>query len=102
MLEATEPGASLEFRFNGKGVGIFVAAGPDAGTIEYSIDGGEARTLDLFTRWSSSLHLPWAYILEAKLGNRPQPHVLSLRTTGIKNPGSSGHAVRIAHFLVNR
>lgn len=102
MLAATEPGAELNFPFNGRGVGLFVAAGPDSGTIEYSIDDGEVKTLDLFTRWSPGLHLPWAYLLESELEHRPEGHMLNLKTARIKNPDSSGHAVRIAHFLVNQ
>ena len=101
MLEASGPGAEMAFRFYGKGVGIFVAAGPDAGSIEYSIDGGEARTLDLFTRWSSGLHLPWAYMLAAELTDQAEEHCLTVKIAAEKNPDSTGHAVRIAHFLVN-
>jgi sialidase-1 len=101
VLEATEPGAELDFHFHGKGAGIFVAAGPDAGSIEYSVDGGKVKSLDLFTRWSPGLHLPWAYLLESELQPGPQGHTLNIKTSGTRNTESSGHAVRIAHFLVN-
>jgi sialidase-1 len=100
MLVGTEPGDSLSFSFEGRAVGAWVAAGPDAGTIEYRIDGGPWRSQDLFTRWSGGLHLPWIYVLEAELDG--EAHELELRIATTKNPRSKGHACRIAHFVVNR
>ena len=38
----------------------FITAGPDAGRIECSINGGDYRTINTFTHWSAALHLPWA------------------------------------------
>lgn len=99
MLVATEPGATLRLRFEGTAVGIFVAAGPDAGTVEYSVDGGPLRRRDLLTHWSGGQHLPWANVLAADLDEGS--HELLLRPVRQKNPASTGHAVRIAHFLVN-
>ena len=43
--------------------GIAIVSGPDAGIIEYRIDNGKTKTLNLLTKWSSSLHLPWYLIL---------------------------------------
>jgi len=99
VLEADQPGAMLKLRFTGSAVGLFVAAGPDAGTVEYSIDKAPYGELKLFTRWSSRLHLPWAYILAAELG--PGVHELRLRISERKHGQSQGHACRIVHFLVN-
>ena len=99
MLVATQPGAELAFPFEGIGVGLFVAAGPDAGMIEYQIDDRPMKTLDLFTQWSSQLHLPWAYVLDAELA--PGRHTLRIKTLDAKNPKSTGHAVRVRYFLVN-
>ncbi len=99
MLVADAPGAELRFTFTGRAVGVFVAAGPDAGIIEYQIDGGPVHTRDTFTEWSAGLHLPWAHVLEGEL--EPRPHELTLRTSANKNDASSGNAIRIAHFLVN-
>ena len=76
---ATEPGASFRFLFNGVAVGLWVAAGPDAGVIEFSVDGGPYQRQDLFTRWSGRLHLPWAYILADAL--QPGDHVLDVRVS---------------------
>ncbi len=99
MLISETPGAELSFSFEGKAVGIAVAAGPDAGMIEYSIDGGPHRKLDLYTKWSKSLHLPWYYVLNAELSD--EKHQISMRISADKNPDSKGHACRIKNFFVN-
>jgi len=97
MLVAEAPGAFLELAFSGAGVGLLIASGPDAGTVEYRIDGGSWRTLDLHTRWSSRLHLPWAQLLAEDLAHGD--HSLELRVSEHSNPQSKGHAVRIVSFL---
>ncbi len=99
VLKADQPGATLKFKFEGTAVGVFVTCGPDVGIIEYSVDQSPFRQLDQFTQWSSHLHLPWAYILDAELN--PGVHEMTLRTTDKKNPKSRGYACRIVHFLVN-
>lgn len=99
VLVAEQAGASLSLDFTGRGIGIFAIAGPDTGVVEFSIDGGPPSTRDLFSPWSGGLHLPWAQMLDADL--RPGRHVLTLRIAAGANPASTGHAVRIAHFLAN-
>ncbi|MCK4294422.1 MAG: prolyl oligopeptidase family serine peptidase [Planctomycetes bacterium] len=99
MLVAEQPGAALELDFSGTAIGILVVAGPDVGVIEFSIDGGKVRQLDQLTRWSSFLHIPWAYMLDAEL--KPGSHKLTLKTTDKKHPNSKGHAARIVKFLAN-
>ncbi len=100
MLVAEKPGASFQFAFEGRAVGLWVAAGPDAGVIEYQIDDGPMQRLDLFTDWSAMLHLPWAYILVADLDSTS--HTLEVRVaTPKRDRERGGTAVRIAHFLVN-
>lgn len=100
MLISQDEGNTLEFTFNGNAVGLAVAAGPDAGIIEYRIDNNDWQKQDLFTRWSSNLHLPWYYTLAA--GLEEGEHVLQIRIAGEKNPQSSGNACRIRYFFVNR
>jgi sialidase-1 len=99
MLAGTEPGKILKFRFKGSAVGIAVAAGPDAGIIDYSIDGKEWKSIDLFTQWSEWLHLPWFLILGDELKNGS--HILRIRLSHDKNEASKGTACRIRYFLVN-
>ena len=99
VLEASNPGASLLLKFTGKAIGIFVTSGPDAGMIEYSIDGADFKTVDQFTQWSKQLHLPWLILLEDEL--KDGQHILILRTAATKNPLSIGYACRIHQFVVN-
>ena len=99
MLVGEEANAALEFDFKGKAVGIAIISGPDAGKISYSIDGKKAQTLDLFTSWSTQLHLPWYLMLNDELSSGK--HKLRLTITSDKNEKSIGNACRIVYFLVN-
>ena len=98
-LIADSAGATLTLKFKGRGVGVFVAAGPDTGRVEYRIDGGDWQKQELFTQWSAGLHLPWAKMLAAELSEGA--HELELRVSQDADDRSQGHAVRIIHFLIN-
>jgi pimeloyl-ACP methyl ester carboxylesterase/lysophospholipase L1-like esterase len=100
MLIGNVPGSSLKFKFKGSTIGIAVAAGPDAGFIEYRIDKGEWKELNLFTRYSKNLHLPWFYTLSSGLSEKE--HLLEIRISGKKDERSSGNACRIRYFYVNK
>lgn len=100
MLIAEKPGASFELDFEGTAVGLFVAAGLDAGVIEFKIDEGDWKTRDLFTPWSGGLHIPWLYVLASEL-NPEEKHKLNVRISNEKNKKSQGHACRIVHIAVN-
>lgn len=99
MLCAEQPGAEIKLTCKGRAIGIAVAAGPDAGMIEYSINGSPFQHIDLFTKWSSQLHLPWYYVLNSELSLGK--HILTVKISDDKNPSSTGHACRIKHFFVN-
>jgi sialidase-1 len=99
MLVGEYPGKIIKFQFKGNAIGIAVAAGPDAGVIEYSIDESEWAKLDLFTLWSKDLHLPWFYTLGTELKDRK--HTLQIRLTKEKNPESTGNKCVIRYFYVN-
>ncbi|SDL22482.1 SGNH/GDSL hydrolase family protein [Siphonobacter aquaeclarae] len=99
MLVATQAGASFEFPFTGRAVGIAVISGPDAGILSYRIDGGKPRRLDLFTQWSTQLHLPWYLMLGDDL--KPGKHTLHVELLPQEDAGRKGNACRIVHFLVN-
>jgi len=98
-LVGTEPSAEFEFSFEGTGCGLFIAAGPDAGRIEFSIDGGAYREIETFTHWSSGLHLPWALILDDGLKNGP--HTAKVRIAAEHTPKGTGTALRVFHLLLN-
>ncbi|XZE54886.1 SGNH/GDSL hydrolase family protein [Planctomycetaceae bacterium SH139] len=98
-LVTEEPGATMRFSFGGRGIGVFVASGPDTGRLEYRLDDGDWQTCELFTQWSPALHLPWAKMLAADLS--PGKHSLELRAAATSDPQSAGQAIRIIHLLVN-
>ena len=98
-LVGTELGAEFEFSFEGTGCGLFIASGPDAGHIDFSIDGGPPRTLDTMTRFSSGLHLPRALILDDQLESGS--HTTKVRITTTSAPKSTGTALRVFHLLLN-
>jgi len=98
-LVAETPADAMKLKFKGSAVGICIASGPDAGIIEYSIDGKEFQSVDLFTQWSGGLHLPWYIMLNDELKNKK--HTLQIRMSSDNNKKSKGHACRILHFLVN-
>lgn len=99
MQVAERPGAELEFRFQGRGVGLFIVSGPDAGILEWSVDGAAPQPRDLATQWSPQLHLPWTVMLAPDLTSGP--HVLKLRTLAGPAGCATSVACRIVHFLVN-
>lgn len=99
MLVAEQANASFDLEFKGRGVGIAIISGPDAGKLTYTIDGKKLQTLDLFTQWSTQLHLPWYLMLADELS--AGKHRLHLTIDSKKNEESVGNACRIVHFLVN-
>ncbi|GGW47769.1 SGNH/GDSL hydrolase family protein [Arenibacter certesii] len=90
----------VSFTFTGNTVGIALAAGPDAGIIEYRIDKGQWEKLNLLTKWSTSLHLPWFYTLGAGLENKK--HRLQIRIARNDDSTSVGEACRIRYFFINK
>lgn len=97
MLSATEPGAELSFDFEGTAAGAFVIAGPDAGIVETSVDGGPFRPVEVFHAFSKGLHYPRTVLLAADL--RPGRHTVTLRMS--EKTGHGGHAMRVLHFTAN-
>ncbi len=100
MLVTVKPGATLTLPFTGTAIGIAIISGPDAGMVSWSIDKGETFKKDLYTQWSSFLHLPWYILFGAGLSNTH--HELRLQVLDDKNKDSGGHACRIVYFLVNQ
>lgn len=100
MLVSHTPGSTIRFKFQGNAVGIAVAAGQDAGMVEYRIDKGAWQTQNLFTQWSQHLHLPWYYTLATGLSPAKE-HRLEIRISPDKDRQSNGNACRIRYFFVN-
>jgi len=98
-LISEKPGSEMKLDFSGTAIGICIVSGPDAGMIEYSIDGAAFKKSDLYTQWSGGIHLPWYLILNDELQDKK--HSVIIRTISEKNSNSKGNACRILHFLVN-
>ena len=100
LLCSTEVDSECSLEFTGKGIGLFVLAGPDAGIVEYQIDDGEIQEADLYHRHSKGLHYPRTVMLDADLDRGK--HRLKLRIAKKHNTSSVGNAVRILKFAVNQ
>ncbi len=99
MLSSNKIGSKLHLKFKGNVIGVAVAAGQDAGIIEYRVDGKNWEKYDLFTQWSKSLHLPWFCTLENTLTDGE--HTLEIKISAEKNVQSIGNACRIRYFYIN-
>jgi pimeloyl-ACP methyl ester carboxylesterase/lysophospholipase L1-like esterase len=99
LLTATRPGSELTLSFEGRAIGAYLLAGPDAGAVEYSIDEGPSAQLDLFHAFSAGLHYPRTVIFAADL--KPGAHRLKLRVVEPASRSGAGTAVRIVKFAAN-
>lgn len=98
-LVSTVPGSAFTLSFSGRAVGLMIVAGPDTGTVEFTIDGKPRPPLDTFTPWSPGLYLPWTVILADDL--KPGNHTLTVKLSEKRSPKATGTALRIVHFLVS-
>ena len=87
----------MTLEFSGRAVGAYLLAGPDAGAVHVSVDGGEERVIDLYHRYSKGLHYPRTVMFASDL--EPGEHTLKLRVA--PSPKSGGAAVRILQFVAN-
>jgi len=99
MLCATEPDASFEFTFEGTTAIAYVSAGPDAGVLEVSVDGGEPQKVNLYHRFSKGLHYPRSVELATEL--TPGKHTLTVTLSKESHAESKGTAARIMALGVN-
>jgi lysophospholipase L1-like esterase len=99
LLCADKPGAELTLEFGGTAIGAYVLAGPDAGIVEASVDGGPYRPCDLFHSYSVGLHYPRTVMFDADLP--PGEHRLRLRVSEHHDERSTDHALRVLYFVAN-
>ena len=99
LLCATEPGAEAELEFEGRAVGAYVLAGPDAGMVEAVVDGEKRTVVDLYHEFSENLHYPRTVMFFTEL--EPGRHTLALRLLGEHDGRSTGSALRLLSFAVN-
>ena len=69
LLWTQTPGAMMTAPFTGRTLGAYVLAGPDAGTVEVSIDGGPFNPVPLKHPFSGGLHYPRTVILAGSLAD---------------------------------
>jgi hypothetical protein len=88
------PGAQISLAFDGKELYYVFARGPEGGIASVTIDGAAREPIDMYYPLRDWQH---------KIGYccfSPGRHVLVIRATGEKNPGSSGYAVDLDSFSV--
>jgi len=99
LLTSTEPGKEVTVKFTGRALGAYVLAGPDAGVLEVSLDGGKWARVDLYHHHSRGLHYPRTVMFAADL--KAGEHTARIRLSKKSNPASKGVAARILQFTVN-
>ena len=90
--------AEMEFGFSGTSAGAFLTAGPDAGDLEVSVDGG-AYVLKKLRSTYGALHYPYVQALADDLADGP--HTIRLRVAAAEHNGKKTTAVRIHRLYVN-
>ena len=89
----------VSFEFEGRAVGAYVLAGPDAGVLEVSIDGGEFAPVNLYHHFSRGLHYPRTVMFATDLP--AGQHTVQLRLAKPPGNGAKGTAARILQFVAN-
>ena len=84
----------LRFEFEGRTIGAFILAGPDAAKIRVRIDGNEKQEFELYHHYSRNLHYPRSVIFAKNL--KFGKHIIEVE------PLISGNrnAVRIMEFCI--
>ena len=99
LLCCNEPGKETTIRFTGTALGAYVLAGPDAGTLEFSLDDGQWKAHDLYHHYSRGLHYPRTVMFFTDLEKKE--HTVRMRLSDKSNSSSKGSAARILQFTVN-
>ena len=99
LARSGQPGSALELEFEGTAVGAFVLAGPDAGQLGVSIDGGPVREIELYHRYSRGLNYPRMVMFAD--GLKPGRHRVSLTLLETHHPQSVGSAINLLYFGVH-
>jgi len=92
------PGAVAEVPFRGVTLAAFVTAGPDAGDLEVSVDGGAWRRFALKAHYGE-LHYPYVQVLVEDLP--AGAHTARLRVVAAARNGGEGRAVRLHRLFVD-
>jgi hypothetical protein len=97
--EATAPQAgktnTVTFTFTGTEVALLAAIGPDRGQVSMSVDGGAARTIDLYAAAQQQ-----ATVVGAVAGLGAGSHTVTVNVLGTRNASSTNTRVDIDAFAV--
>ena len=99
-LWSVTPGAVCEVAFTGTMLAAVLTAGPDAGALEVSVDGGPFVAHTLYMPYSKGLNYPYARMLADDLADGP--HVAKLRVAETARDGAKHSAVRLHRLVANR
>lgn len=98
-VQAEMPGAELTFEFDGADIGVYWMKAPDAGMLEYAIDGGPWRTVNAWDRYClESSRANYAFLATNLADGR---HRVRLRVAEEKDAQSAGAAIRIGAFMIS-
>ncbi len=89
----------VSFEFDGRAVGAYVLAGPDAGMLEVSIDDGKFKPINLYHHYSRGLHYPRTVMFATDLA--AGKHSIKLRLAKPPGDEAKGTAARILQFAIN-
>ena len=92
MWWTLEANAALEITFEGSTLGTFLLAGPDAGELEVTVDGGAPRRYRLRVDYGD-LHYPYTQILADDLPRGV--HKVLVRSLAFERKGSPTAALRL-------
>lgn len=93
------PDAELVLSFRGNAFGVECVAGPDAGTLLYSVDEGDWQEYNLAHRFSNRLHYPRTVVLAGELEDKQ--HSVRLKLANRESNYERPPAARILNFVVN-
>ncbi|MDP6849245.1 MAG: SGNH/GDSL hydrolase family protein, partial [Kiritimatiellia bacterium] len=85
--------------FEGTAIGAYVLAGPDAGTVETTVDGKNPAKVNLYHRYSGGLQYPRTVMFATDL--QEGRHVLTLKVSEETGSKLKGHAIRVLNFVAN-
>ena len=98
VLCCSQANVPATFSFSGATLGALLTAGPDAGDLEVSIDGGAFRRLRLRADYGS-LHYPYLQMFADDLSDGS--HTVQLRIVPAKRGNATGTTVRINRLYAN-
>ena len=100
VAACSKPGPTMSIDFAGTAVGIYGVTGPDAGDLEFSVDGGPWQAVAVFdpSAKDRGYHLFHRMMVD-NLKN--EKHAICVRVAEAIPQGSSGRQARIGWFTVN-